>query len=295
MSHFRIACVALSALLFTAASPAQLLQGPGEDEQLQLRANEALGLRLYRHDRAAALASNVLLDKHKYRKDKRVQGWLTEARESSVLMSFIGARAGEEPTVLYQIDIADGANPAAEVVPFDPPRPLSESQHRAWLARKTALSSGFGACSKHYNSVILPSADSGSPGWSVFLLPTTNDSKVLPFGGTYRVEVSADGGNVLTTRAYSKTCLSFTRDKKGGVLVMSHLLDPLPTEIHVLLNLYADVPLRVITAMNRREWEIDKGKIRFVRRLENNAPAQVGSTDDTGDGRAVAATAAAAW
>ena len=272
MSLRTIALVGGLLVIADAANAQRLLDASGEDPS-KLRAAEAMGLRLYRHDRAAALATDALMAKRKFRKDKRVGGWLSEAREDAVRVSFIDAKTADAPQVIFEIDVRDADTKAGEVVVSDPPRALSAAQLGAWHARETALKSDFSACSSSYNSVVLPSTDSGSPGWSVFLLPATTDANVVPFGGTYRFETDADGTTVKTSRGYTKSCIAFPRERvpKGAKSVgtfLTHILDPVPTEAHVLLNYTTGQPVFLSTVSNGRTWKIDQGRISLIETQE---------------------------
>lgn len=268
----KLACLISISIGLCAIAPharAQLLPATQVEDASKLRAAENLGLRIYRHDRAAGLATDALMAKRKFRKDKRVGGWLTEAREDAIRVTFVDPKSSDMPHAIFEIDVRDGATKTDDVVAIEPPRPLSATQLGAWHARATVLKSDFNACSSSYNSVILPSADSGSPGWSVFLLPATSDSNVVPFGGTYRFETDADGGTVKSTRAYTKSCIAFPRERvpKGATpvgLYVTHLLDPIPTEAHVLLNYTTGQPVYVMTTGNDGFWKIDRGRIEAV-------------------------------
>jgi len=48
--------------------------------------------------------------------------------------------------------------------------------------------------------------------------------------------------------------------------MISHLLDPVPTEVHVFFGLWAETPLYVTTVPNRKVWLVDSGKIKLLER-----------------------------
>lgn len=50
------------------------------------------------------------------------------------------------------------------------------------------------------------------------------------------------------------------------MLVATHLLDPVPTEIHVYWNLWSGIPLDILTPTNGTVWAISKGQISLVQR-----------------------------
>lgn len=297
-----LAAFAAAVLLTAGMASAQLLPGGTDADPDKLRATEALGVRIYRHDRAAALATDALLAKRKYRNDKRVAGWLTEAREDAVLVSFVSGRNDEAPAILYQITVPDADASRLKPEAFDPPKALSPSQHSALLARKTVLASQFEACTPSYNTVVLPSS-SGEPGWSVFLLPSSADAKRIPFGGAHRMEVSGDGTSITQSRKYTNSCIAFERSSKPrnadeALLFVSHLLDPAPTELHIWLNLMIGKPVMVMTTPNRSAWVVEKARISFVRKYDDedaapraaedaatpapDKPAEAKTTDDAG-------------
>jgi hypothetical protein len=270
----RFTAVAAATLLSAGSATAQLLPGPGAEDTERLRAAEAMGLRLYRHDRAAALATDAVRAKRRYRNDKRLGGWITEARESSVLVSFVDKSDAQARTIIYQVEVADTKDGAGDVDALDPPKAMTESQQNALRARQTAVAFDFTPCANAYNTVVLPSTNEGTPGWSVFLLPATTDAKQIPFGGTYRLDVSADGSTVTSSRTYTRTCITFARNtrraarEKEAALFVTHMLDPLPTEAHVLLNLTIGTVVVVMTAPNRSAWSIENGRIAFLKKFE---------------------------
>ena len=101
----------------------------------------------------------------------------------------------------------------------------------------------------------------------VYLLTpqTSNDS--LPFGGHYLTEVSADG-KVGPFRHFTKSCAEFPingDDKSKGepnALIITHLLDPIPTEIHVFSSLSIHKRLYVLT--KKRVWGVEGNQIYLV-------------------------------
>jgi hypothetical protein len=50
------------------------------------------------------------------------------------------------------------------------------------------------------------------------------------------------------------------------MLVASHLLDPVPIEIHVFWNLWSGIPLDIMTPPYGTVWGISKGHISLVQR-----------------------------
>ena len=48
--------------------------------------------------------------------------------------------------------------------------------------------------------------------------------------------------------------------------MITHLLDPIPTEAHVFWSLWARKPMYVATPPNGTIWVVDDGKIKLVER-----------------------------
>ncbi|MEO1044111.1 MAG: hypothetical protein AAFX04_01585 [Pseudomonadota bacterium] len=107
----------------------------------------------------------------------------------------------------------------------------------------------------------------------VYILVPQTENGVYPLGRHYRLMV--EDGKVIDQRSFTKGCISLPvkPDNEGNrpaALTISHLLDPVPTEVQVFSVLAMRVPLYVITAENEAVWAIElvKGqpRIRLVER-----------------------------
>lgn len=108
-----------------------------------------------------------------------------------------------------------------------------------------------------FNTVVLPPDAPGGPTHVYFLSPQSNDASV-PAGGHYLIDVSA-AGQAGPQRAFTNSCIDLPVTEKDGTkpvaLYITHLLDPLPTEIHVYAALLAGLPLYV--SAGGRTWDVD--------------------------------------
>lgn len=224
----------------------------GDDPSAAIAAAEATGRAIFEHDRAAAVASDVAIAQPAFKRDGRVRGWLTEAKDSGIVVTFID----ETPSALYRVLVSADGEPSP-LLPVEAPGPLTEAEAGAALARRVALQSDFAACSKTYNTVVLPDA-SEEGAWVVYLLPGTTRSDEVPIGGTYRVEVR--GGAVAAQRPFTRSCITLSRGSEGGAMILTHLLDPVPTEAHVHWSLWAGTPMYVGTSNGM--WAIEEGRVR---------------------------------
>jgi len=98
----------------------------------------------------------------------------------------------------------------------------------------------------------------------VYVLTPQTDNDTLPFGGHYLIEVSADG-KASALRPFTKSCVSLPLHDKGPdatvALTITHLLDPVPTEIHVFSSLSAHMPIFILTTQNQLNWKVEGDRI----------------------------------
>lgn len=237
-----------------ASTPAPAV-GATAGNDAALRHAESLGERLLRLDRAAWVASDVLLGAQRGRGDPRVSGWITVERADGIDVVFVDAT----PVALYHVPIDADGQPGGPV--DNAPAPLSAAEVAQARARAMALAAAPASCSGFYNPVLVP-GDAPST-WTVYLLPGTQQEGAVPLGGAWRIDVR--DGQVVGRRAYTNSCI--TLDNRGDgddtAFMVTHLLDPTPTEIHVFWSLWAGKPMFVGTSAG--VWTIEDGKIRAVK------------------------------
>lgn len=232
---------------------------PPEQEAAALRAAEAAGLDIYRHDLAAAVATDAVIGLRRFKNDARVRGWVTEEHQDRIVVTFID----QAPAALYRVSVSrEGV--AGPVTALDEPAPLTPYELGAATARAAALASGFEPCSKNYNSVVLPSGATPGTDWDVYLLPGTTEHNVVPIGGTYRMEIK--GAKVVSQRGFTRSCIALQNEPEALGLTITHLLDPIPTEAHVFWSLWAKKPIYVATPPNGTIWIVEGNKIGLVER-----------------------------
>jgi hypothetical protein len=74
----------------------------------------------------------------------------------------------------------------------------------------------------------------------------------------------APDGRITGSRAFTKSCITMAQPKNVTALVISHLLDPVPTEIHVFTSLSAGLPVYVAIPESNRVFAVAGDKIRLV-------------------------------
>lgn len=257
-------------LLFSAAIPAsgqnQQSEVPRELE-LAMRQAELLGREIFRHDRAAAVATDAVMGRTSTHRDPRVRGWITEDQDGVIAVTFVGIGNDQNFLALYSVTVPDDVSVPSSVKAFDPAVALSAKQAAQFRARQLAIKSQSLPCSPNYNTVVLPTQVVGVDAWRVYLLPGTTRQGILPASG-YRLEVNAEGATILGRRAFTKSCIEIENKPDAIALMITHMLDPSPTEIHVFLSMVAKKALVVATADNAYAWEVRNGQIHFAYRLK---------------------------
>lgn len=258
--NFLIIATGLCTLAVSAEEPLPQ-ELPPDQETAALKAAETTGLIIYRHDHAAAVATDAAFLLPQFKKDARVRGWITEEQPDRILVTFID----QSPAALYRVSVSrDGiAGPANAL---ETPATLTPFEAGAANARAAAMASEFQSCSERYNTVVLPLPRSDAPenSWVVYLIPGTKKANVVPLGGMYRLEIN--GSNVISMRGFTRSCISLQNDSEAVALMVSHLLDPIPTEAHVFWSTWAKKPLYISTPPNGTVWAVEGGEIRLVKR-----------------------------
>ena len=242
-----------------------------QEEQATLHMAEATGLAIYNHDRAASVATDALGALGILKSDKRMRGWITAEQGEGVLVTFISGDVNEAPQALYRVSVSRQGEVTGPPQELKVPQALTKFESGAAAARRFASKYSFQPCAERYNTVVLPADSSASPNWVVYLLPATQDALRIPLGGAYRLELDASGQQLIAERGFTRSCVVLGDPKADAkhrpvMLVTTHLVDPVPTEIHVFWNLWTGIPLDILTTSNGTIWNISKGHIALVQR-----------------------------
>jgi hypothetical protein len=244
-----------------------------QEEQTALRRAETTGLTIYKHDHAAAVATDALGALGLLKSDKRIRRWITQEQGEGILVTFISGDANEVPQALYRVSVSKEGEVTGPPQELKTLQALPEFESGAAAARLFAAKYSFQPCAEHYNTVVLPADSSASPNWVVYLIPGTQDALRIPLGGAHRLELDATAQHLISERGFTRSCLVLGDPKADAkqrpvMLVASHLLDPVPTEIHVFWNLWSGIPLDILTPPNGTVWNISKGHISLAQRRE---------------------------
>ena len=252
-----------SYLLFTAAAFALPAAAQSPDEQAKLREIGERGRLLYQIDRAAWLATDDLLAKVKDPEAQGFKGYVVERTEGGFTVTFYAAENGRLAAA-YVASVADGKVVESRAVPAGSRPPLTPIQLRLATARDVAPKLGYRSCTSPFNAAPIPPASADAP-LDLYLMSPQVRPKEYPFGGHFKVTVAPDR-KVLAKRKFTNSCLNMAeapqQDAQPVALAVTHLLDPLPTEIHVFTSLSAGKPVYVMT--KKGVWQVNGAAIRRV-------------------------------
>ncbi len=190
----------------------------------------------------------------------RIGGWIVDGPAEEPLLIFYSK--GSDPVPTYIARFRNGRLVEGRVARDDERNLITPARKRlidAVAAARDALQRAkvAGCSDKPFNTIVIPADVEDGPVRVYFLTPqTATDS--IPFGGHYLVEVDANGAT-RPVRRFTNSCISVpTRQPDGAksvALVISHLLDPVPTEIHGFSAMAARVPVFVATR-DKRTWRV---------------------------------------
>ena len=251
-----------AALPAAAQSPAQT--APAAIRAFDLPPLERLGQAIFRHDLAAARATDALMEKKPDAAKEDLVGWIVNEAGAGERVRFL-RDLGSGPEVAYDVDVPRRAEPRV-AAPAD--RMLTPDELARFRARQAAVAGVRRVCRPRYNTVVLNDPD--GDGWLVWLLAPSPGVGAVPMGGHYRATVSADGRKLERLDALSNSCLVV--DPRQGLptgaqpvgLMGSHVVSDTPVETHVFLHHLYRLPVYVLTG--EQMWKIEKGRIGKVRR-----------------------------
>lgn len=222
----------------------------------------ARGKLIYDYDQAAWHSSDVMVEKLPRTRLMEIRGWLVEPDGDALSVLYYGYE-GETPYGVFRAGFKDGKVTGAGAIPADGPRALTPLETRMAQARKVAADSNPAACvERPFNTVIVPPASETAPVEVYLLTPQVKEGE-YPFGLHYRVTVGADG-KVASSRPFMKSCMNQPLPKNAVASMISHLLDPAPTEIHAWLARWTGKPVYVMIQTPSQLWEVTPTEMRKV-------------------------------
>lgn len=225
------------------------------------------GRTMYLYDRAAWLTSDDLVKRLSRDRQPEIGGWIVTPAVGGLHVDYFGQGAAAD-RVIYSADVKNGAvgnaavYRAAEAPTLGEPALQMARALRAGVAEMAGRNDRRPCANARFNSIVLPPGKDGViPVY--FLTPQTQRGS-LPFGGHYKLDMSP-AGKVSSSRAFTRSCVTLSHPPassgaRPAALVLTHNLDPHPTEIHVFQQYYAGVPLLVATGP-KTIWKVERGRV----------------------------------
>jgi len=240
-----------AALLALAAPAAARCAAPqlSATEHSELRRNIELGTLLYRYDQSAWHVTDAALAAMPEAITRGSRGYVTTPAPGGLRTTFFGA-SGSTLFPIYSAIWTGAAIAGEERYAAGRHAALSADELRLIDARRIALE-GAGQltmCSKAQPNVIVVPDPADAALTHVYVLTPQSSSGSFPMGGHHRVDVR--DGRIVGSRAFAKSCIALGNQKipegaKPAAMFITHLLDPIPTEIHVFTVFGSGLPLYV--------------------------------------------------
>lgn len=229
-------------------------------EQIQkIQFSEQAGYLIWIKDSLAWTATDKMREELDLSTIENPYGWLVHLDpEGNHRVSFY--RSTIDGQILSFADVF--YNDSYEISGFEayPKRKVTEVEKTMLKALSSAGNSITEACSENLNSVVVED----DAGWNVFFLTPPTEPGVIPIGGAQRILVSRDGMTVLEQESYSKSCMHLQpQGEDVHALMMTHIVDEIPSPVHVFTSLSYDYPLYIATSLGL--WRVVDGDIEEVK------------------------------
>lgn len=254
----------------SAAEPRVAAPPPNSAElSAELGNRASRGRQLFAVARAALLATQDMLSRVADPEAAGITGWVAEPEGNAMAVTFYGD-GDLGPVAVYRARVLGGRAVSRDTYLAGQRPALTGTALRLALARTATGSEEQRPCTAQpFNVVALPPETPEAP-IHVYRISPPESPNRLPMGGHFRSTVGADGA-VVEARAFSRGCLNVELDEvppgsQAGPIAVTHLLDPLPTEIHVFLSLFSRRPLVIAAGDPTRLFMVAGDSIREIRR-----------------------------
>lgn len=239
------------------------------EQRAEMQLAAARGRQLFAIARAGMLATQDMLSRVADPAAAGITGWVAEPEGNAMAVTFYGD-SDSGPAAIYRATILGGRAVSRETFLTGDRPPLSGVAERMARARTASESDEQRACTNQpFNVLAIPPESADDP-VHIYRISAPASRTRLPLGGHFRSTVSADG-TVAEERGFSRGCLNVDvgevpAGSQAGPIAVTHLLDPLPTEIHVFLSLFAGRPLVIAAGDPTRLFMVAGDAIREIRR-----------------------------
>ena len=254
--------------------PRIVLTGPPQPlsraELAQLDASVQRGRLLGLIDRMGRFATQDMLSRISDPAAAGITGWIAEPEGNGVTVTFY-ADSDAGPVTVYRTNILGGRvvsrdvhiNPAARP-------PLNPLQARMAAARAaTGRLENRPCAGEDFNVFVVPPMTADGPIDVYQISPQTRRGFYF-LGGHFKTSIAPDG-SVAAQRGFTDACLDTAvaepvAGARPAPISITHLLDPLPQEIHVFLSIWTGHPLVVAAGDPQRRFAVTPERIAEVPR-----------------------------
>ncbi len=253
--------------LFVLLSAAPAVAAQTTEERARLDWVERRGRLLFELDRAAWVGTDDMLERMPDAGSLGMRGSIVERDGEALSVIFFGGPQ-ESPVAFYRGRVVDHHVVEREIFPAAARPPLDPAQRRLAAVRAMASRTGSRSCNEGpLNTAIVPPESPDGP-IDLYLLTPQLRAGEIPFGGHYRFTIAADGSTV-SSREFTRSCFAFPaapneRGERPVGMVVTHLLDQIPTEIHVFNSMSAGMPVAVGTTDPQRVWLVEGDRISLI-------------------------------
>jgi hypothetical protein len=200
---------------------------------------------------AGQIATRDMLSRLPNPGEAGISGWIAEPAGNGLTVTFYADGEGEAaPRAVYRTAIVGGRVTSRETFLTGERPPLGGLVARMAAARRAAAAQAHRPCGgDQFNYFVVPPATLDGPIDVYQISPQTARGR-YPVGGHFKTIVAADG-SIAETRGYTNSCLDVVvpevaAGSRPPPLAITHLMDPLPTEIHGFLAVWTGRPLLVV-------------------------------------------------
>ena len=235
------------------------------EERAQLEWVVARGQLLFELDRAAWVGTDDLLERLPNAGALGARGYIVERDGLAYVVTFFGGPA-DRPLAYYRGRVENRRVVSREIFEADERPTLTPFQRRLADVRGMVARLGRRPCgNRAFNTAVIPPETPDGP-IDLYLLTPQVEQGVFPLGGHYRFTIAADS-SVQSSREFTRSCIAFDtravpRDGTPEAMMVTHLLDPVPTEIHVFSSITSQLPIYVLA--EGRTWAVEGSQIRLV-------------------------------
>lgn len=248
------------------ATARQTNPAPVPIEEWSLDKISRLGVEIFEQDRAAWLATDVLMAGIQTGALADGRGWIVVPDPGGRKVRFVVQHDDGPYRARWDVVVGpEGAGPLVPLGDGDAGVELKPEEAAQFQARQTAMDNiGRLRCSRNLNTVVFDDPD--SDGWLVWLLTSTEDTKIIPVGGHYRFRISTNGKTVLRRDMLSNGCFNAERpsdEVTSQALFFTQIVSNGPVETHVFLSILNHLPIYIMTR-NEQVFEVAGSKIADV-------------------------------